>query len=173
MIIDTDQHARRSCIMTWRRDTGFTIFELVVVMAVMAIMLLTVIPSTMAWLNEQGVRQAVEQLRSDLQQARMAAINQRQNCTITFNNPGANQYTVSLSNKTVDLSRYRGQVALLATGPDGVAASPQVTFNRRGLANSSQVFITNATGQSIFRIQVSSSGGVSVRTWSQGSASWR
>jgi len=94
--------------MSFRHENGFTIIELCVVMAIMAVMLLTVVPRTLAWLDEQGVRRAVEQLRSDIQRARLTAINQRQNCTITFNSPGANQYTVNIPNKTVDLANYRG-----------------------------------------------------------------
>ncbi len=159
--------------MNFRRENGFTIIELCVVMAIMAILLLTVVPRTRAWLNEQGVRQAVEQLRNDIQRARLTAINQRQNCTITFNNPGANQYTISVPNKTVDLANYKGGVIFMANGPDGVAASNQITFNRRGLANAGQVFITNATGRNIFRIQISSAGGVSVRNWIQNNGTWR
>ena len=159
--------------MSFRHENGFTIIELCVVMAIMAVMLLTVVPRTLAWLDEQGVRRAVEQLRSDIQRARLTAINQRQNCTITFNSPGANQYTVNIPNKTVDLANYRGGVRFMANGPDGVAASAQIVFNRRGLATASQVFMTNANGQNIFRIQVSSSGGVSVRNWIKTSGTWR
>ncbi len=172
MIIDC-RETRRSFAMYWKRENGFTLIELSVVIAIISILLLTIVPRTMAWLNEQGVNQAADQIRSDIQQARLMAINQRQNCTITFNNPGVNQYTVSLTNKTVDLTRYRGGVVLMAIGPDGIAASAAVTFNRRGLANAAQIFLTNATGQNIFRIQISSSGGVSVRNWAQNAGIWR
>ncbi len=159
--------------MTLRCTKGFTLVEAMVVVAIIAILTVTIAPRTLAWLNEQGVRQAVEQLRGDIKLARIMAIRQRRNCTITFNSPAANQYNIGPNNKTIDLARYRGQVTFLAAGPDGVAGSSKITFNRRGLANAAQVFITNATGRNIFRIQVSSSGGVSVRSWAQASGTWR
>jgi prepilin-type N-terminal cleavage/methylation domain-containing protein len=150
---------------------GFTLLEVVIVMTIIAMTVISV-PPVVQWLNRQGIRHAVDQLRSDLQLARMTAIRQQQNCTVVFNQPGTDQYMNSVNRKVVDLSRYRGNVHFLRRSPDNNDMSSRINFTRRGMcAPAADVYLADGDLQSIFRIRVLIPGGISIFRWN--GQSWR
>ena len=137
-----------------------------VVMFIISSVVIAALPIA-AWLERQGVMLATEQLRGDLQLARLTAINHKKTCSIAMNTPSSNSYSNSLSHQMVDLSTYRGGVHFLAKGPDGGVAAKTIVFNRRGMAMSfGAVFLSDKDGSNIFRVRVVSPGGISVFRWS-------
>lgn len=70
---------------------GVTLIELLVVMAIIAIMGLFMTPSLGEWVQNYRIKQAARNLASDLQAARMQAINIHRYCTVLFN---ANGYVI-------------------------------------------------------------------------------
>jgi hypothetical protein len=72
----------------------------------------------------------------------------------------------------MNLGQYVGGVVFTGN-PDGGSDvfSLNVTFDARGLSAPSQVYLTNQDNQSIYRIQVSAAGGISLRRW-DGSGAW-
>ena len=147
--------------------SGFTLMEAVVSMAVIAGVLITA-PPMLKWLNQQGVGHAVDQLRSDLQLARVMAINRKQPCAIELNSPDLNQYQNAINRQVVNLDRYRGGVRFLNPGPDGNTLSSRIVFNRQGMSAFTppqDLFLSDREGRSIYRIRVMMPGGISVYRW--------
>ncbi len=64
---------------------GVTLIELCVVMAIIAIMGLFIAPSIGEWVQNYRIKQAARNLASDLQAAKMQAINSHCYCTVAFN----------------------------------------------------------------------------------------
>jgi prepilin-type N-terminal cleavage/methylation domain-containing protein len=66
-------------------EKGVTIIELAVVLAIIAIMALFMTPSIGEWVQNYRIKQSARNLASDLQAARMQAINSHTYCTVAFN----------------------------------------------------------------------------------------
>jgi len=148
-----------------KRDTGFTLLELLVVIGIVSTAVIAVLPLH-SWIQRQGVGLATEQLRGDLQLARLMAISRKQICSLVINRPSGNQYFNSLNGQTVNLATYRGGVRFLQKGPDGGNAARTITFNRRGMAISfGAVFLADKDMTHIYRVRVMTPGGVSVCRW--------
>ncbi len=150
-----------------RKSTGFTLLETVVVMAIIAITVVS-LPPMLQWMRQQGVVHAVNQLRADIQLARLIAINRQRTCTIAFNQPGNNQYTNLLNGIHNDLAGYRGGVQFLKLGPDGKKMADKVAFNKQGMSVTVipiNVFVTDQARSKIYRLQIRLPGGVSLALW--------
>jgi len=153
------------------QSSGFTLLELVIVITIAAIVIAIATPTTLAWLRERGVRNAASQLGLDLQRAKLMAIKENANCTITINAPAANQYTISLNNEVIDLGRYPGGVAFTNIPQ---ASSPAITFTPQGLCTTipAAILLTNQNGTLTFRLRVSAAGGISEKLYNPGTGAW-
>lgn len=153
-----------------KRVQGFTLMEAMMVLAIISTMVFCV-PAFNSWFQRQGVTLAAEQLRADLQLARIMAINQKKNCAIVIHDPTPNQYRNSLNQQITDLAAYRGRVGFLAIGPDKDNAKTQIVFNRQGMSTSAvavNLFLTDQEKHTIYRVQVRGPGGISVARWQGG-----
>jgi prepilin-type N-terminal cleavage/methylation domain-containing protein len=154
---------------------GFTLIELMIVIAVFSILLGVAVPFVADHLRKVSLQNAAYQISGDLYITRSQAIRSQANCLIDFNTPGINQYTLTTPNRTIDLSDYRGNVTFTAN-PD--AATPtavfsnNITFTSRGFClPAGQVYLTNQDNI-IYRIQTSAAGGISIKRWSSSGSSW-
>ncbi len=83
---------------------GFTLVELLVVLAVIGITSAIAAPSVSAWIQNYRAKTVARQLMTDLQFARMTAVSQKINCVVTFNttlNAVPNQYTIQQNGNNV------------------------------------------------------------------------
>jgi prepilin-type N-terminal cleavage/methylation domain-containing protein len=151
--------------------SGFSLIELVVVIVIAGIVMAIATPTTLAWLRERGVRNAADQLSMDLQRAKLMAIKENANCTITTNSPAANQYTISLNGEVVDLGRYPGGVTF-TNNPELTSAA--VTFTPQGLCTTipAAILLTNQNGARTFRVRVTAAGGISEKLYHPGTGKW-
>lgn len=141
--------------------------EMMIVIAILGAVII-VIPALDAWMGRQGVSLAAQQVRSDLQLARMMAIKHRRSCAIVVHAPGRTIYQNSLSRQLTRLSQFKGGVHFLNQGPDGVTAAPEIVFNRRGMSASvlpRDFFLADAEVNRIYRIRVRLPGSISVYCW--------
>jgi prepilin-type N-terminal cleavage/methylation domain-containing protein len=152
-------------------QSGFSLFEMMVVIAIIGSVIVSA-PFLMQRMQLQGVSHAVDQLRGDLQLARMTAIRRKQTCMIVFNHPGPNQYSNSLTGKVVNLNSYRGGVHFLAEGPDHDAMSAKIAFTQRGMAvPAGDVYMSDGSGKIVFRLLVMTPGCIDLFRWDGGK--WR
>lgn len=93
------------------RNTGFTILELMIGLAVLGIVLMIGLPSLATWLQNTQIRTAAESMQAGLQMARAEAL--RRNTTVRF------QLVNSLA----------AGCALSATGTNWVVSQADVTGN--------------------------------------------
>ncbi|MCF8111449.1 MAG: GspH/FimT family protein [Desulfobacteraceae bacterium] len=67
-----------------RNLSGFTILELMVALAIIAILAAVAIASTSALIPRAQVKSATQKMRTDLQKAKMEAIKSNRECLVTF-----------------------------------------------------------------------------------------
>ena len=144
--------------------SGFTLIELMIVVAIAVVLLAVATPLTISYMRQRGVRDAADQLAMDLQRAKLLAIQRNANCSITMNVPAINQYTIGITNEVVDLGSYPGNV-VFSNAPD--ASAPVFTFTPQGVCqNSGAVYLTDQRLR--FRVRTSVAGGISVHLFLNG-----
>lgn len=75
-------------------EWGFTLIEMMIVVAVAAIMAGVAVPAFMSMLPGMRLNGASRQVMTDLMAARMDAVKQNNQFRVFFNSPGANQYQI-------------------------------------------------------------------------------
>jgi type IV fimbrial biogenesis protein FimT len=76
-----------------KREAGFSLMEIMVATAIIAILSAIAIPNYIGWLPGHRLRSAAADIRSNLQLVKMRAIRQNRQCAILFN-PGGGTYQV-------------------------------------------------------------------------------
>jgi prepilin-type N-terminal cleavage/methylation domain-containing protein len=82
----------RSGPLTRTDETGFTIIEIIVVIAIIGILAGVAIPSFSTWIPNYRFRSAGQNLYSNFQLAKITAVRRNKNCTVTFSVPESNKY---------------------------------------------------------------------------------
>jgi prepilin-type N-terminal cleavage/methylation domain-containing protein len=109
---------------------GVTLIELIVVMAIIAIMGLFIAPSIGQWLDNFHIRQAARDIVSTLQLAKMQAISTRQvNPPVTVNfTPTTYQITPGGGNSQVPTGVTINTLSI-SFNPDGTSTGGIITIN--------------------------------------------
>ncbi len=137
-----------------QKDTGFTILELAVVVAMVAILTAIAIPNTISWRNNAKLNGDVLNFRGDLEMAKLRAIKENANVAVLFN---ANGYEIFIDNGDgggVENNWVRdgGEMLLINKQlSDGVTMATNFTnsrarFTGRGRCNGGTAVITNSAG---------------------------
>jgi len=77
-------------------QNGFTMFEMLGVLAIAGIVMIFAIPNMNQWIERNRVEAVARQIYFDLQLARSKAIRNHNNAIVTFQNTGTHQYTVHI-----------------------------------------------------------------------------
>jgi Tfp pilus assembly protein FimT len=83
--------AMRTCQNNRTREGGFTLFELAVIIAIIALLASMAIPAFSVWMPNYKLRSAARGLYSDLQMAKLGAVKQNKQWAVVFDqasNPG-------------------------------------------------------------------------------------
>lgn len=74
--MDVSGQNRTDCRLGWKhREGGFTLIEVMIVVAIIGITTMIAVPSYMQWLTRYQLREATTEITSQLNLARMAAMN--------------------------------------------------------------------------------------------------
>jgi type IV fimbrial biogenesis protein FimT len=115
-----------------RARHGFTIVELMIGLAIVAILVFSAVPSYTAWMQNTKIRNATESVLNGLQLARAEAI--RRNVSVQFDLSADSAWTIQVADATAEIVQQRAA----AQGSSGVtlavqpAGATRVTFNSLG-----------------------------------------
>lgn len=144
--------------VTRLHPSGFTVVEIVIVIAVIGILAGFAVPNFLAWLPGYQLKSAARNLQGDLQRARFESI-QRGNAVAVVFVPGAGnagRYDIMVGANSIKEVRMPSRVTL--------QVGPTITYNSRGLLNNLAVVdvdLTNNQG-TLARISTNPSGRVRI-----------
>ena len=112
-----------------RKNSGFTITELMVTIAVVAILASLAIPNFIDWLPNYRLRSGAEEIQSTLQFARITAIKRNATATVAFDI--ANEtYRASVGGQAIRGGRMPAGIDI-----NSAFGGTSVQFDSRGIAN--------------------------------------
>ena len=171
-----------------RKKSGFTIIELIIVIAVLGILTAVGVPNFLSWLPKYRLKSATRDLYSNMQLAKLSAIKNNADWAIVFNK-AADQYQVcsgrgpdnswgggdNIVIKTVVLDNYGSGVAYghgNAGSAIGSTFGDEITFannvavmNSRGTGNAGYVYLENSSAATSYGIGKRSNGLIVLRPW--------
>jgi len=111
------------------KNSGFTMTELMVTIAIVAILASLAIPNFIAWLPNYRLRSGAEEIQSTLQFARLTAIKRNATATVTFDI--ANEtYRASVGGQAIRGGRMPAGIDI-----NSAFGGTSVQFDSRGIAN--------------------------------------
>lgn len=152
------------------KQRGAGLLELVVVLGVLAIVAAAGVPGIIQWLPVYRLKNAVSDIHSNLQLAKLIAVKQNQDCSISFDT-GPDRYAVQALNKTVILEAYGSGVHYARPDEGNPIANRIITFNSRGSSNQGYVYLTNAAALDFYRVGPLWSGVIRRQKWT--GSSWK
>ena len=155
------------------KNSGFTIFEVMIVVAIMAVLAAIAVPNMIGWRAEAKLRGAVENLRGDLNAAKMMAVRENAFVVINFS---AERYEVFVDNGaganagnwTWDADERRIANRVLPAGVtidlgDTDFDSDRTRFNRRGLPENTGSVVLEASNGDQQQIQLNRLGRINIQ----------
>ena len=153
-----------------QKRSGFTLIQLTVVIALLAILTAVGVPNFFTWLPKYRLKRAARDLYSNLHLAKMSAIRANMDCRVNYyKNP--DRYTVDLLNKTIRLSEYGSGITFCGPNKQTFAV-PAITFNSRGTGNSGYAYLSDSGKTVYYRVGPLTSGAIKLQKWG-GGTSWK
>lgn len=149
------------------RNKGFTLVELMIVIAIFGVLAAIITPSFLEWRDRSKVRGDATELRAAFESAKLRAIKHNTNVVVVF--PDASSYQVFIDTNEDGVRDAGEDIMLTRTLAPGVSittntfAGNDMAFNPRGMANgpnsTGRVIMTSPGGED-YEVVVSSFGRV-------------
>ena len=112
------------------RETGFTLIEMMIVVAIISIAAAIAIPNYLEWVSRYELRQSVSEIASQLMLARMGAMNRNRTVTVSIA-VASGHVTVTGTdiNSVIVTSNDQAVPHVISTNPP----SPSIAFTSLGL----------------------------------------
>ena len=132
-----------------KKSGGFSFFELLMVLAVVAVVSVIVTPSILSWRSNASLRGAAGNLKGDLELSKARAVRERSPVTVTFL---ATHYQVTFTDKDGNVQTLRnrelpGGVRVDLDSTNFTSLGDKTRFNGRGLPQAGRAVLVNANGQ--------------------------
>ncbi len=149
-----------------RFPEGFSLLEIMVVVAVLALAAAIVVPNMLAWRTSLRLGSAVGELRTDLLSAKTLAAKENTTVTVQFY-PSTGSYSIKHTN--LDGNPVVVKTAFLPPGvsidqgdPEYSMGGSKTSFTSRGGADSGTMVLTNSDGKKR-KITISSLGKITLK----------
>jgi len=171
-----------------RKRSGFTVIELIVVIAVLGILTAVGVPNFLSWLPKYRLKSAARDLYSNMQLVKLSAIKNNADWAIVFN-LATDQYQVcsgqgpdtswggtdNIVVKTVILNNYGSGVGYghgngSTSGDEITFANNVAVMNSRGTGNAGYVYLENSSAAASYRIGKRTNGLTVLQRWT--GANW-
>jgi prepilin-type N-terminal cleavage/methylation domain-containing protein len=124
-----------------RKDSGFTLIEMITVIAVTAVISSIAIPNMISWQSNYRLSASAREIMSTLQLGRLKAIRENADVVIAFN-PVSDSYTATVGGQT-----FRDREMPAGVDLDNTTFGGTIQFDGRGLPDvSGDVVLTNSIG---------------------------
>lgn len=123
------------------KNSGYTIIEVLTVIAIIAIVVGIVLPNVVGWLPRYRLSSGAEEIQSTLQLARLSAVKQNKSATVTFDTAN-HTFLAEIDGQTIK----QGEMPAGITIDSVTSPGSQVQFNSRGLANGGNILVKNNLG---------------------------
>jgi prepilin-type N-terminal cleavage/methylation domain-containing protein len=138
------------------KTRGFSIFELLMVLAVIAVVSAIVAPNVIKWRNNAKMRDAVDNLMADLEMAKISAVKENNFVAVLFNPTGyrvfvdkTNFWVRDTDERLLRDRKLPGGITFDFGNPNWGFSNNRTRFNSRGRAdtNNGTAVIVNSDGQ--------------------------
>ncbi len=134
-----------------RKNSGFTLTELMVTIAIIAIITSIAVPNFIGWLPKHRLSSAARDVLSALEQTRMTAVRQYADAQIQFNT-GASSYTASVGGQTFKAGTMPAGVTISSVTFSGT----NVVFDRQGIPDEGgNIILSSKAGNKTINVKVS------------------
>ena len=128
------------------KNSGFTLMELMTTIAIIAVLAAIAVPNMIGWRSGTKLQGAVENLRGDLQWAKLKAVQSGLSVTVDFSvSADADKYQLSGGGLTTRSRQLPSGVRIDLGGTD-FNGNDHVTFNNRGYPINAGKVVVNSSG---------------------------
>ncbi len=154
-----------------KKESGFSIVDLMITIAIIGAISLASIPSLKSWSRNYNMQSAVMDLYAHMQLAKLGAVKENKSWTINFNSDGLLGYQVRNSDgktvKTVDFStQYNGEIQYGDPTATKKYDAASIAFNPNGMSGIGYAYVTNKAKSGYYRVgMLNATGSIKIEKW--------
>src|SRR5215831_14243281 len=158
-------------MLNYKKESGFSIIDLMISIAIVGIMSTVAVPSLKRWSRNYNVQSAAMDLYSHMQTAKFGAVKENKSWTINFNPGGLLGYQVrnnaGATVKTVDFrTRYNSDIQYADPTLTKTFDTSSITFNPNGLSGVGSAYLSNKDKSSYYRVgMLYALGSIKIEKW--------